>query len=502
LLTLAALLAVLAIAAPAAATRIAKRTSALDGGGRADSKRPVVSDDGSSVVFDSENPNLADDPNGRRRDIFVRDIDSNDTRLITEATGTRGANGFSLRGAISSDGFVVGFESEASNLVATDPNGRRDVFIRPGVAPVAIVSRGLGGEPADGDSGEVDLSSSGRYMVFTSKASNLVEDDDNEVRDVFYVDLYNGIIHRVSQQRDGTSGNGASRAPAISPDGRYVSFYSDADNLTAGDNRDLPDVFLADVKSGRIRRVSVSSSERSQNDAVEPPFVQVSDVSDRGRYVVFDSDATNLVARDRRGHTDVFLRDVRRGRTFRISHAPRFEANSDSVYPRITPNGRFVTFESFANNLFPLDGDGADSFLFDRRLDLATMLDVQNSGKVKPLKGAQQLLQRPSVSADGNVTSFTSNARLVPGDRDRLEDAYVRRTDPAVVRIRLRHLRYRLRADDPHAGIFFCRLRVFVGFCPARGNLARLRPGRYRFRARAVGPGMRPGPLAHSRFRR
>jgi Tol biopolymer transport system component len=501
LLPLAALLAAYALAAPTQAARIAERTVGVDGGGRQDSQRAVISDDGSSVVFDSRNANLAPDRNGRVRDVFVRAVATGDTRLIS-APPSGGANGGSFGGALSSDGFIVAFESTASNLAAGDSNRRRDVFVRPGVAPVVLISRGLDGAPANGESGEADLSASGRMLVFSSTASNLVGGDGNRVRDIFVCDLLNGVITRVSQSADGTGGNAGSRAPAISPDGRYVSFYSSADNLVRGDRNDLPDVFLADVQTGRVRRVSVSSSERAQNDAVEPPYFQVSDVSRGGRYVVFDSDATNLVRHDRRGHTDVFVRDTRRGRTARVSRARRAEANSDSVYPRITPSGRFVSFESFANNLFPTDAPGADSFLFDRTLELTTLLDVPSSGRVRRPPHGKQLLQRPSLSADGNVAAFTSFARLVADDRDRAEDTYVRRTAPAVARVRVRRGRYRITADDPRARAFLCRLGKLQGFCNPKGSVAFLPRGRYVFAVRAVGPGMRPGPLARLRFRR
>ena len=186
--------------------------------------------------------------------------------------------------------------------------------------------------------------------------------------DVFVRDLLTGATKRVSQSQVGFGGDGASLAPAISPDGRYVSFASSADNLVPGDDEGLPDVFLADLRSGTIKMVSVNNKRQAQDRAVPSPFVQVSDVSRDGKVVVFDSDATNLDPDDRRLHTDVFARDVTRGKTTRLSVAPRREANSDSVYPRITPDGRFVTFESFANNLFPIDASGPDSFLYDRKL--------------------------------------------------------------------------------------------------------------------------------------
>jgi hypothetical protein len=486
--------------APAHATRIGHRTILMGAGGSGDSDRAVVSDDGTTVAFDSNSPSLTGTGDRSVRDVFVH-VRGEAPRRVSEARDGSGSNGASTAPAISADGFVTAFASTATNLFP-DPNGKRDVFARIGIGPVGLISIGADAEPANGASGEPDVSADGTVIVYSSKASNLVRHDTNRVSDIFVLDLKVGVTRRVSQTRSGEGGNGPSSAPAVSPDGRYVSFYSEADNLVPGDRGDVPDVFLADLRTGRIRRVSVSSRERAQNASVEHPFVQISDVSRGGRYVVFDSDADNLVPKDRRHHTDVFLRDVRKGTTQRMSVGRLGESNSDSVYPRITPNGRFVTFESFANNLFPLDSPGASSYLYDRRLRATTLLDVRNSGRPVKRGTSRQLLQRPSVSADGNAASFVTFAGLAGADGNDRADAYLRLTTPARARIRVRHARYRIRVDDPKADLFFCRFKSYAGFCPKTRKLAGLRPGRYTISVRAWAGGMRLGPVARVHFRR
>jgi Tol biopolymer transport system component len=498
---LAVLTAAALLAAPAGATRIAQRTLLVSSGASGDSQNQVVSDDGGSVAFDTNAPSLTGVHSRSTREVVVDDLEGGGRRVISETPDGSPANGKSTQPALSEDGFIVAYASTATNLFATDTNGHRDIFFRAGISRSGLASIGYDGSLANGDSSEPDISADGNVIVFTSKASNLVPGDTNNTSDVFVRYVNTGVTKRVSQRQDGTGGNGPSRAPAISPDGRYVSFYSEADNLVGGDRGDLPDVFEADLRTGRIIKVSVSSSGRAQDDAVEPPFVQVSDVSRGGRYVVFDSDADNLVRHDDRKHTDVFLRDTRRHRTVRISAARAGEANSDSVYPRITPDGRFVTFESFANNLFPLDSVGADSFLYDRQTGFTTLLDVDNHGRAA--KGSRpQLLQRPGVSEDGNVAVFSTFFSLAGGDHNRSLDAYVRRTDPARARIRLHGDRYRISVDDPQADLFFCTFKSLSGFCPRSRTIGALPHGHYTLAVRPWGGGLRPGPVARVNFKR
>jgi hypothetical protein len=340
-------------------------------------------------------------------------------------------------------------------------------------------------------------------VVFTSTASNLVPGDANGVADVFVADLRTGQVRRVSEPAAGGEADGASGAPAISPDGRFVSFFSAASNLVPGDTNGVGDVFLRDLQTGRVVRVSVSSRGEQQNRSVIAPFEQVSDVTRDGRAVVFDSDATNLVPGDRNRHTDVFVRDLARHRTERVSVGLLGEAaDNDSFAPRITPDGRFVAFESFAGNLFPGDARGEDVFVRDRRLGVTSLMSVTSRGRRRGPERVPQLLQRPALSDDAGVVALTSTAPLVHADRDDREDAYVRRTVPPRARIHLRGTAYRLTADAPRTTVFTCRVGSFRGACLRQGSLAFLPRGRYLFRAWAVAPGTLPGRPARARVTR
>ena len=196
------------------------------------------------------------------------------------------------------------------------------MFVRDGTNPVTLVSQAAGGGVGNGRSWDPDISADGRFVVFTSAASDLVADDRNGQVDVFLRDLQKRETVLVSRSSSETAGNGPSGAAAISADGTFVSFFSFATNLVARDTNKLGDVFVRAVGRGVTQRVSVATGGRQQNKSVSPPFVQVSDISRNGRYVVFDSDATNLVARDGNRRTDIFRRDRRTGRTTLISAIP------------------------------------------------------------------------------------------------------------------------------------------------------------------------------------
>lgn len=494
-LTLAALGAAL-LATPASSTSLPERTFSMSLGvnnGLADgaSTRPALSADGKEIAFDSVATNLTLDANGAVRDIFLRDVVANATRLITQAPNGDAANGPSSHAAIG--GNVVAFQSDASNLVPGDGNGLRDVFARGARGPVVRVSEAAGGGDPNGVSSDADVSADGRYVVFVSAASNLVPGDTNGVVDVFVRDLVAGSTQRV------TDGNGPSAAPAISPDGGYVSFASAASNLVSGDDNGVQDVFMADLVRSRIERVSVSSSEREQNRAVIEPFPQVSDLSRDGLFVVFDSDATNLVRGDRNRDTDVFLRNTRRDVTIRVSlDKYGFEADNDSFNPSISPDGRFTVFQSFASRLAEGDGPKEDVFVYDRAIGAPTVLSVGARGQRRGKETSAQLLQRPRISADGRIAAFTSTAsNLVADDANRVEDVFLRVTVPARARIsglaaveRTPRPTLRLSADDRRVREFLCELDGVRVRCGRRTTLPRIGPGAHVLRVWAGGPGM------------
>jgi hypothetical protein len=224
--------------------------------------------------------------------------------------------------------------------------------------------------------------------------------------------------------------------------------------------------------------------------------------------VAFDSDGSNLVRGDRNRDTDVFVRDVRRGRTERVSLTDGgAEGDNDSFYPRISASGRFVAFESFAENLYPGDAKGEDVFVRDRVREGTSLMSVTSKGRARGPERVRQLLQRPALSDDGSVVALTSTAPLVGSDRNRLEDAYVQHARPARARISLRGTTFRIRTSDRRAKRLYCRILrrgkvLLKGPCKRSGDLGFLAPDTYTLQARASGPGILPSAYAARRFRR
>jgi Tol biopolymer transport system component len=198
--------------------------------------------------------------------------------------------------------------------------GPGDIYVRSGAGPLVDVSVAADGGPANGPSSQPAISADGRYVAFASTASNLVSGDTNGVSDVFVRDRTTDTTTRISVGSGGAEGNGPSTMPALSATGAAVSFDSAASNLVAGDHNGISDVFVRIPATDTTERISVSSRGVAQNAAVAAPFVQISSISGDGRLVTFDSNATNLVAgEDPRPRSNVFLRDRRRRTTTLIS---------------------------------------------------------------------------------------------------------------------------------------------------------------------------------------
>lgn len=205
---------------------------------------------------------------------------------------------------VTDDGRYVLFQSDADNLVPGDTNQGFDVFVRDmktGVTSMVNVSRT--GRPTSGYRFDAALSRNGRYVVFVSDAADHVEGDTNGKADVFVRDLVTGTTSRVNTSHTGEQALGDSRDAHISPDGRYVVFASDAANLVPGDTNGTRDVFLRDRLLGTITRVSVASDGAQGNGPSDYPLV-----SGQGRSVVFLSSASNLVSGDTNQFADLFVR--------------------------------------------------------------------------------------------------------------------------------------------------------------------------------------------------
>jgi Tol biopolymer transport system component len=212
-----------------------------------------------------------------------------------------------------------------------------------------------GGTQGNGDSIFAAISSNGRFVAFTSEANNLVAGDTNNKADIFIHDRQNDTTERIAAPAEFNAGSGIIIvAPAISPDGGLLGYRSNADDLVPGDTNNSFDTFLIECDTLVAERVSVSSSEVEGNaDSGRPS------ISSNNRYVVFPSIATNLVSQDTNGSEDIFVRDRDDGRTRRVSLAfDGSESDNSSFSAVISGDGRFVAFTSFAENLVPGDTNG------------------------------------------------------------------------------------------------------------------------------------------------
>jgi Tol biopolymer transport system component len=291
----------------------------------------------------------------------------------------RQANGPSGDPAISANGRYVAFSSGATNLVSGDTNGVSDIFVRDLRAHrtirVSVTSRGRQARCSAGcESTEPALSANGRYVAFESSATNLVAGDTNRLADVFVHDLRSMRTERVSVSSSGRQGGGdrtnnGSNAPAISANGRYVVFHSYASNLVAHDTNRIADIFVRDRKARKTARVSVSSSGVQANQE----SLGAEAVSADGRYVAFTSLATNLVSHDVNEITDVFVRDLRSGTTKLVSLGVAGNQGDDASAAGgvvFSADDRYLAFSSWAGNLVPGDtNDKPDAFVRDLRAE-------------------------------------------------------------------------------------------------------------------------------------
>jgi Tol biopolymer transport system component len=345
-------------------------------------------------------------------------------RVSVDSSGAQG-NGGSYSASISPDGRYVAFESQDSKLVSGDTNGLDDVFVHDRLTGTTErVSVDSSGVEGNGVSGNASISADGRYVAFNSLASNLVIGDTNGFSDVFVRDRLTGTTERVSVGPGGTEGNNPSGLPWISADGRYVAFESNASNLVSGDTNGFTDIFVRDRIAGTTERVSVNSAGTQTNE----PAHNVS-ISADGRYVAFWSYATNLVPGDTNLFADVFMRDRLTGMTERVSIATNgAQGNLESFISAgsISVDGRYVAFESSAMNLVPGDTNGRwDIFVRDRQTGTTERVSVATSGAQG--NGGSYI---PSISADGRYVAFNSeSSNLVSDDTNVGLDDFVRDRD-------------------------------------------------------------------------
>ncbi len=388
------------------------------------SHKPAISADGRFVAFESFASNLVPGDSNGRQDIFVHDRTTRETTRVSVSSAGVQSNGNSFRPAISSDGRFVVFDSDASNLVPGDSNGRFDIFVHDrttgDTTRVSVSSAGIQG---NSDSLDSAISADGQIVAFASNATNLVPGDTNRQRDIFVHDRTTGQTRRVSVGfAGGVQGNGSSFNPALSGDGRFVAFESSASNLVPNDSNGHRDIFVHDRATEETTRVSVGFAGGVQGN--DHSFHAA--LSADGRFVAFHSSSSNLVPNDSNATTDVFVHDRTATETTRVSigAAGGVQGNAGSFDAVISADGRFVAFESSASNLVPNDSNATkDIFVHDRTTGQTSRVSVGAAGGVQGNRGSFDA----AISGDGRFVAFESDAtNLVPTDTNARRDIFVR----------------------------------------------------------------------------
>src|ERR1044072_2759555 len=377
--------------------------------------------------------------------------------------GTDSRNNESHKTAISADGRFIVFTSSASNLVGnnfTDTNNAPDVFVydRLNDSTNSASHRNISNFAANGPSvllgltSTIDISADGRYVVYASESSDLVSFDTNGVADIFLFDMANGATHLVSSKNSDLTavGNGASTRPVISANGQVVTYLSQATDLSAtSDTNGIADIYARNLNNLVTKLVTVNTAGTSGGNNFSSGSTPPS-ISDDGRFVAFDSTASDLVSNDTNGGgsfgTDVFVRDLQTNTTILVSmnSAGTGSGNLSSFTSgaRISGDGHFVAFASSATNLVAglTDSNGEDDIFIRNLLTGSTaMISINVAGNA----GGINLSQSPSISADGRFVAFTSRAsNLVPVDTNNgleggggIADVFVRDTQTNVTRL-------------------------------------------------------------------
>lgn len=386
----------------------------------------VVDSDGSVVAFASTSGAIVATDGGVDDDIFVRDLTAGTTTWVSPDTTGTDANGDSWGPSIAGDGNLVSFASDSTDLVAVDTNGWDDVFLRNiSGATTTRVSVDTGGGNANDFSGNPSISSDGTKVAFESWATDVstAPAGSGASNQVYVRDLSGATTQMVSITPADAQGGNDSYDPVLNSDGTKVAFESDAANLlgAGADTNGSRDIFLRNTSLDTMVRASVDSNEvEANNDSFNPS------ISADGTKVAFESDASNLVASDTNGSTDIFVRDVTAGTTSRVSirsnGVQQIQGKDNSYDAFISPDGRYVVFSSDAPNLVPGDTNGrTDIFLHDLATGFTSRVSVQTGGDQ-----ASGWSDYASLSSDGDIVWAYTGGDLAPIDTNGSDDIYMR----------------------------------------------------------------------------
>ncbi|TYL88730.1 hypothetical protein FXB40_37695 [Bradyrhizobium rifense] len=372
-----------------------------------------------SVIFSSSSDKLVPDDTNGVSDIFEKDLTTGAiTRLSTTASGVQ-ANGLSSSGVLSPDGHRLLFSSFASNLVPGDTNNSYDAFIKDlGTGVITRVSTSSSGAELNGGLSGSQIRWNANQLFFTSDATNASAGDNNGATDLFVKDLTTGIVSRISDVADGVQANGSTKAFSVSHDGTKVAFWSDASNLVAGDTNGVADLFVKDLKTGIITRVS-TTSDGSQTDSGVFASQYAPSFSADDSKLAFMSLSGDLVPGDTNGGRDIFIKDLVTGAVTRVSTAADgsqgIYQNPDGnfTYPGgFSPDASMIAFTSAESGLVAGGKPPSLDEVFIKTLHPApgTAADTYVASYSAPLKVdvAHGLLANDSVAAGERTLAVTS----------------------------------------------------------------------------------------------
>jgi Tol biopolymer transport system component len=407
---------------------------------------PVMSANGRYIAFAYGLGGLVpNDPAGEGTDLFWLDRVTGQIRLVSASAQGANGNQFSFYDSlsISADGRYVAFASKATNLIANDLNGESDVFVRDMLTNiVTLASVSSNGSHLATNTLDFNLrpsiAANGQVVVFHSQANNLVPNDSNDDQDIFVRDLRTGTTTRVSVNSQGEQAkpwnvvaSADSRNPSVSGDGRFVVFESNAINLDSRDTKTSGfDIFVHDRQTGQTRQVSVNSQGAvATGESLQETSIGFSKttsstdaiISANGRYVIFQSGATNLIANDTNDRVDIFRHDLQTGETILISvglNGSLANGGSRIGFSRngaISGDGRYVVFQSLANNLVANDQNNAlDVFVRDVVAGTTERISVNSRGEEAVGGKPTTVSGDATISDDGRYVSFLSqSANLV-----------------------------------------------------------------------------------------
>lgn len=374
---------------------------------------PTISDNGRFVLFNEDISNSVE------HKIYIKDIYTGELINIKERFSKYPTDADFWGATISGDGEYVVFFSNSDDIVEEDINGAFDVFlhnIKDGTT--TLVSSG---NNSSDFSGWPSVSYDGRYVAFVSSSNQLVIDDNNNSSDIFIYDASTKQVSRISVDSDGYEANNSSSKPQISADGKFVVFESYASNLVEGDNNNNTDIFIHEIDSGKTLRVSVDSVGNEANNSSTDPAISAD-----GKSIVFSSLASNLTfPNESYLQYDVFLHDLNTSVTSKISHirsGDDLAIYGGGVQPKISANGRYVVFHSGGKGLVEEGTNGENHvFVFDIKTN-ETALVTRNQQLVEG--NAKSIT--PYISGDGRYITFSSEAtNLIETDSNGQQDIFL-----------------------------------------------------------------------------